>query len=386
MFKPRFFYQAPEGEDTSTGGGSDTASIEGGVAYGTDGAMDIEATSDLLASDLGLGESPKGGSANSATESEETDPDKREGQTHTDPDAEKKAADEAAAKAAAEAAEAAKAAEPPADLPKSWKKEMGQHWATLPQEVKTYVQEREQQMLEGIGQYKQAAGFAHAVGKAIEPFMANIQAAAQGNPVLAVQTLLAADNILRHGAPDKKAELLANMARDYGVDLNAAVQASQGQAAAKDPYVAHLETQLQRLEQRLNGTEQHITADQAARVEQVRGQVASEVDAFAADPAHPYFDELSDDIAKLINVGYTLKDAYDRAVWANPVTRAKETARVQKDAEERTRKQAEEEAEKARKASGTNVRGSSSGRTPTAPRGTMEDTMAETLAAIKSRS
>lgn len=383
MFKRNWFYQSPEGEDTSSGGGdSDTGIVEGGVAYDDKGAMDIEATADLLASDLGLGDPPKGGSANSATESDTPNPDKQEGQPSDTPqaDAEKKAQEEAAA-----AAEAAKAAEPPADFPKSWKKEMAPHWNAMPAEAKAYVQEREQQMLHGIEGYKNAASAGQNFVKVVHPYMENIRAAAQGNPYLAVETLLAADHALRHGTPEQKTQLLTQMAKDYGLDLNAAVQAAQGQTPNRDPYVASLEAKVQRLEQRLNGTEQHITADQEARVQQIREQVSTEIDKFAADPAHPYFDELADDITKLINVGYTLKDAYDRAVWANPVTRAKETARIQAESAEQTRKNAEAEAAKARKASGTNVRGSAGGRSPTAARGTMDDTMNETLAAIKSR-
>ena len=55
----------------------------------------------------------------------------------------------------------------------------------------------------------------------------------------------------------------------------------------------------------------------------------NEINIFAADPAHPYFDDVANDITALLRGGGAkdLADAYDKAVWANPVTRAKEQAR-----------------------------------------------------------
>lgn len=66
----------------------------------------------------------------------------------------------------------------------------------------------------------------------------------------------------------------------------------------------------------------HVLVEEMARIEK-------EVEAFAADPAHPFFDELSDDIAAILKTGASLAEAYEKAVWANPVTRAKEILRRQ---------------------------------------------------------
>jgi hypothetical protein len=58
--------------------------------------------------------------------------------------------------------------------------------------------------------------------------------------------------------------------------------------------------------------------------------VVKEIDAFAADPAHPYFDELANDITKLFEAGLAkdLPEAYEKAVYANPTTRQKEIDRL----------------------------------------------------------
>ena len=67
----------------------------------------------------------------------------------------------------------------------------------------------------------------------------------------------------------------------------------------------------------------HVLVEERARIE-------IEVNAFAADPEHPYFDELSDEIVAILKTGASLAEAYEKAVWANPVTREKEILRRQK--------------------------------------------------------
>lgn len=61
-----------------------------------------------------------------------------------------------------------------------------------------------------------------------------------------------------------------------------------------------------------------------------RASEAEEVGAFAADPNHPFFDEVSADVLTYLaaDVALTLPAAYERAVWSNPTVREKEIARL----------------------------------------------------------
>ena len=129
----------------------------------------------------------------------------------------------------------------------------------------------------------------------------------------------------------------------------------------------------------------HLTERQQAELAQRKEATSKEVEAFASDPAHPYFDEVSEDIVKLIGAGYSLKDAYEKAVWANPVTRQKELGRIQKETTEAERKKAADAARQAKKASSTNVKGRDQARASTEPAGTIDETLRETLADIKAR-
>jgi vacuolar-type H+-ATPase catalytic subunit A/Vma1 len=116
--------------------------------------------------------------------------------------------------------------------------------------------------------------------------------------------------------------------------------------------------------------------------------VQRDVEAFATDASHPYFDEVADDIAVMIQGGHDLESAYEKAVWANPVTRQKELARLQTEQQASIREKAMKEAETARKAASLNVRTRDTSRTPTGPKGTMrnlDSVLEETMREMKSR-
>jgi hypothetical protein len=139
---------------------------------------------------------------------------------------------------------------------------------------------------------------------------------------------------------------------------------------------------LERVE-RLEGA---LTQKQQQEYQQARVKTEAEVTAFASDPANTHFDDVAEDVIVFINAGMSLKDAYEKAVWANPVTRAKETARLQSEAQASLREKSKQDAEKARKASGSNVRSRDTRKAPTEPLGKMDDTMRETLKDIRERS
>ena len=114
--------------------------------------------------------------------------------------------------------------------------------------------------------------------------------------------------------------------------------------------------------------------------------VEKDVEAFASDPAHEFFDEVSEQIVPLINSGYSLEDAYANAIWLNPVTRQKEVDRAAKEAAKTAENTAKQEADKAKKAKSVNVRGRDTGRASTEPKGTIDDTLLETYNEIQNRS
>ncbi len=157
------------------------------------------------------------------------------------------------------------------------------------------------------------------------------------------------------------------LAQSYGVDLAqfAPPASGNGQAgpapngAAEqeyvDPQVAQLRDELSGLRQQLNQFGNSWQQQTAWQDEQRRSTIANEVQGFRADPAHRHFDIVEEDVANLLRIDprLDLKDAYDRAVWANPTLREDSIAERM---EAESKKRADEEAQRtarARAASGS---------------------------------
>ena len=263
--------------------------------------------------------------------------------------------------------------------PKSWPKEMHDHWSKMPKETQDYWVVREKQMLDGLEQYKGDAGFARQIKETLNPYMATINALGVDAPT-AIRSLLNADHQLRVGSPSQKAQYFQHLAKQYGVDLDGMGQQQEGQPAS-DP-------RLQQLQDELYGLKQVIQTGNQQQLDEQRNKIQNEVNSFASDPKHPYFDEVSEEIVALLKNGATLEDAYEKAVWANPVTRQKEMSRVQTEQQAALKARAIAEAEAKKKAASVNLRNRDSQRTPTGPRATMsglDSALRETMREIKSR-
>ena len=243
-----------------------------------------------------------------------------------------------------------------------------------PKEVRDYWQKREAQMLDGIGQYKEMATLGDSVQKAMTPYIPMLRAAG-ANPVQAIETLLDAYYKLTSGSMEDRRNAFIALGKNLGL-----INPQQQQTDNIPP-------ELQKRFQTLQSNQERINAMLMAREREAYQaryrETESSVNDFAKDA--PYFDEVADDIVAYVNAGHDLKSAYERAVYANPVTRAKEMARLQKETQAKLVEKGKQEAQAARKATAANVNGRDTGRAPTELLGTMEDTMRATLKNIQSR-
>lgn len=284
------------------------------------------------------------------------------------PAAEGKPRDEAG-KFKAEAAPAVpeSVATPEVAAPNTWKKEAAAHFAALPAEVRAEVARREADFHKGIEQYRQAATFAQTMEKAITPYAATLQSLGI-TPDKAVAELMASDHRLRYGQPAEKLATIRGLAQHYGVDLSQLGQTQEQQYV--DPNVTALQQQVQQLTQHLQ--QQQLTGQQ-----QAQESLTSEISAFAADPSHSHFESVKGHMAALLQAGQAkdLPDAYEQAVYANPVTRA---AMLQQQAAQQ-REEAAKAAKAAKNAASVNVRTRAS-MPVSQPIGSMEDTMRAILA------
>ena len=270
---------------------------------------------------------------------------------------------------------AATATEPQLAPPKTWRPEAAAKWQTLPPEVQREVLKREDDIFRGIEGYKADAEIGKSVQRILSPYMPMLQAAGL-RPLDQVEGLMKAHHALATGTPEQKSLLFQRLAQDYGVSL----ENLSGEQPFVDPQVAALQSQLAGLQSRLMERE-------AREADAARQALQEELNTFASDPAHQYFDEVAGDIAALLRAGAasSLADAYEKAVWTNPATRAKEQARLTAESEASKAAEAKRKIEEARKASSVNVTTRPKAVSAAAPVGSIDDTLNATLAAIRSR-
>lgn len=268
--------------------------------------------------------------------------------------------------------------------PKAWAKEQHERWGKLDKDTQDYIEHREKQMLEGLSQYGDRAKYGESIQKALQPYEPYIKANGIDAP-RAVTALFEAHRNLAEGTPEQKAAYLVKVAKNYGIDLAKAAAGVSASPADEPASVKELRERTERLERDQSS---RATAEQNAN----REKVATEVSSFAeakdekGAPKHPYFDECHEDIVAYINAGHTLEKAYEKAVYANPVTRAKELARLQTESDAALRAKAKKEADDARNGRKTNVNSKDTRRAATPSKtGKWEDTMETTLAEIKAR-
>jgi hypothetical protein len=268
---------------------------------------------------------------------------------------------------------------PASVAPKTWKPEEASTWAGIPPAAQAAILRREEDMFRGIEQHKQTAAFGASLQAVFQPYE-QLMRAHNIDPVQNTANLMQAHYVLATGSPSEKSQLFAKLASDYRIDLTALAGGSTDDAYS-DPQVRRLEEELAQLR---SGQ----ASLQEARYQEVKSKTQTEVNTFAADPANIYFDELSDDIVRLLNQDkqMTLQKAYETAVWTNPVTRAKEVERQTTAAQAKAAEEASKRLKDVQRATGANVRVQPKAGAATLPLGTMDDTMAEALAAIKNRS
>lgn len=270
---------------------------------------------------------------------------------------------------------AAPAPDPLAEPPKTWRKEAAAVWAALPAEAKAEIAKREEDIFRGIESYRTDATFGKSVQTTLAPYMPVLK---QYNidPVEQISGLMKAHHTLALGTPEEKVQLFRQLVSDYGINLEQVA----AEPAFVDPTVQHLQKELQGVKSTLSETQKREHDRQVAEYTQA-------VEKFASDPKNVHFEAVANDMVTLMQskVCATLEQAYEKAVWTNPVTRAKEIERIQTEAQAKREAEAAERVKKARDASGANVRASVKSGSAAAPLGTIDDTLQETLAAIKAR-
>lgn len=282
------------------------------------------------------------------------------------------------------AAEVKPVSSPAIDYPTSWSSDYKDKWGTLPPEVQKYVSQREQEASQLIS--RQGSQL-----KAYEPLRdvygaLNQWGVPQGREAEVIQSWARAQQYL----DQNPAEGLKWLAQSYGVDLGKLVGQPQQQGQPqnpiddlfKDPRVDEMqkrfeaaEQQRQALEQQLRQVTGHLSAREQAEMQKQTQFIQDQISKFAANA--PHFSKLEDEVTKEINFLKTksewqgasaqdlLKEAYDRAAYANKEVRELILADQRKAETEKAQKEAAAKQAQAKKISSMNVRTGVNASTPT---------------------
>lgn len=253
------------------------------------------------------------------------------------------------------------------EVPKSWKKEMHEHWGKVTPEAQAYIIEREKQLLDGFSTFRP-------VQDALTPYMDWLQRS-NIRPEQAVRALFEAQMRLTQGPMEARKAAFKQLQQNLGL----MEEAAQAQQAPIDPAI-------KTVQEKLSALEQHLQQQQEAQIQQISAANKKLVDEFAADTkAHPYFDEVADEMAIFIKQGFSLQEAYAKAVRVNEAVWAKEQARLLTEAEAKWKENARLSALPKKKAASVNIQSDQDGAEPTEPLGSIEDTIKRTHKLIRAR-
>lgn len=262
------------------------------------------------------------------------------------------------------------------DVPKSWKKEMHPHWQNVTPEAKAYIIEREKQLLDGFSTFRP-------IQDALAPHQDYLSRAGIA-PAQAVGTLINAQRRLTEGTDEQRWASFKELAKHLGFEQRMS-QAAQAPMSGEAP--PQIDPALQSVQQRLEAMEQRARQEMEAKKAAIYDENLKQVQAFAADTkAHPYFDDVADEVAMLIEKrGLSLQDAYPIAVRMNPAVWAKEEARLLTEHEAKLKENARLNSLSKRKASSVNIKSNGDGAEPTEPIGSLEDTIKGVARSIRER-
>lgn len=215
-------------------------------------------------------------------------------------------------------------------MPVGWKAGADK-WHQLDPVAKDFIARREKEVEQGIQRYAQAAQVGNMLMQEFMPYEAMLRSLG-ASPLDATRFLLTGYYKLRAGTPAERAQVIHALAAEAGVDLGSIQESPQ-----VDPNFAALQEQIRQLQG-------YLQQQQRSSVTSEQSSIVSQIDAFAADPAHEHFETVRPMMAAILSSGQAkdLQGAYDLACWANPEIRASlVNQQFAQDAEKR-KKQAEE--------------------------------------------
>lgn len=264
--------------------------------------------------------------------------------------------------------------------PKTWKKEPAALFSKLDPVIQKEIHRREEENYVGLAAYKADADIGKAAKTTFAPYEQPFTMYKVDRWAL-VHELLGINHGLALGTKEQKLSIFNFILKRYGMTPQDLGVPAPADAPFVDPQVTALQAEVDRLKGNFNGINQNLAAERTARA-------AAIVTAFQAAPGHEHFERVASGINVLMraNPQLTLEQAYETACWADPEVRQElldAQAAAAEAAEKETAKTAAAAARAAKAAPRTQARPVTA--TGKEDLGSVDDTLKQTLAAIKAR-
>jgi len=235
--------------------------------------------------------------------------------------------------------------------PQSWRAPARAKWDKVDPEIRQEVMRRERETTRVLGETANARQFSNQFQQIAAPYQARI--ASLGLDALgAVHELLKGDYLLSTAPKTQRAQLMAKMISDYGVDILELDAALAGKGPA-DPVDSRVE---QLLQERLKPFQQFIQNQQRTAQEyeqKSNAEVNQSIESMTDNPKYPHFETVRLDMADVIDLAakrglyLSLDQAYNRAIAMNPEVSGQVAAQQQAEAKRTAAQQANAKAQRA---------------------------------------
>jgi hypothetical protein len=203
--------------------------------------------------------------------------------------------------------------------PASWKPNEREHWTKVPVELQARIKARESEIdrtLQETAVARQTHDFVGQLASSYAPVLA-----AEGMPDIGtgIKGMFETVALLQQGAPEIKAQKMAQLIQHYGIDINALDAALVGEQPQADPNYQVQQMIDQRL-QPVNQLLEQINQNRQMQFQQTQQQADREVAEFKGE----FLQDVRLDMADLIDAAaakgqqLTLQKAYDIAVSLRP--------------------------------------------------------------------
>ena len=212
-----------------------------------------------------------------------------------------------------------------AEMPKSLRLELKDHWEKAPAELQQAIAQREADFERGINTYKSRDAEAKAITELFQPYEWMLRNE-NATPATAIGPLLQTAALLRTGTPQQKSHAVAQMIQQFQIPLDQVTSYFGGEQPQPQ------DNQYNQLAQQVQQLTAHITQSQFQAQKQNESRALSVIQQFASDPANVHFEAVSDRMLQLLQAPQVLGDtsqmsereklqlAYDTAVRLDPTT------------------------------------------------------------------